>query len=189
LQARPIIDLADRLEADARQTTSHTLAFVSIGPSRGAPQTLVHAGTLLAERRHADVLLVDADLSHRALTQALDAQGQPGLAEALLRHDSGLCLQLATPYLQFLPAGLQPQLDAAAAESPLEALFQTLGQQYGVVLIDGGQAGGPFASTLARQADATYLVVELGAVEAPQAQEALRDLRAAGARVLGCIAT
>jgi Mrp family chromosome partitioning ATPase len=60
---------------------------------------------------------------------------------------------------------------------------------YGLVLIDGGQAGSELSAVLARQADATYLVVELGAVEASQAQAALRDLRAAGGRVLGCIAT
>ena len=56
------------------------------------------------------------------------------------------------------------------------------------VLIDGGRAGEPGVVALARQADATYLVVELGAVETSAAQAALAELRAAGARVLGCIA-
>ena len=56
------------------------------------------------------------------------------------------------------------------------------------LLIDGGRATDSSASTLARMADATYLVVQLGTVEASEAQSALAALRAAGARVLGCIA-
>ena len=47
----------------------------------------------------------------------------------------------------------------------------------------------PGRDALARLADATYFVVQLGAVETSEAQAALRDFRAASARVLGCIAT
>jgi Mrp family chromosome partitioning ATPase len=190
LQARPVIDLADRLEAETGQT-SHSVVLVSVGDSRGTPEALVCAGALLAERRHTDLLIVDADLTRRALTAALAAEAERGLSEALLTEADyrSLCQALATRNLKFLPTGLKRDLDAAAIEARLEALLKSLGAAYGLLLIDGGQAGRPFTSTLARQADATYLVLELGAVEASQAQDALRDLRAAGARVLGCIAT
>jgi len=57
------------------------------------------------------------------------------------------------------------------------------------VLIDGGRTPDRGVSALAPLADATYFVVQLGAVETFAAQAALRELRSLGARVLGSIAT
>lgn len=190
-QARPVVDLADRLEGEANQTGSQTIVLVGLGSGRGTAEALVLAGTLLAERRQREVLLVDADLARRGLSAALECAGHEGFADALASNRSldAVAQRLATRNLRLLPAGRGADIDVKLAESRLEAMLKGLGQAYGLVLIDGGQAGSELSAALARQADATYLVVELGAVEAAQAQAALRDLRAAGGRVLGCIAT
>ena len=191
IRARPIVDLADRLEADAKQTASHTVVLASVGSSRGTAETLVLAGTLLAERQQRELLLVDADFARRALTAALECQSPSGLRDSLdeLAPVEPVCVDTGTHHLKVLPAGRTDGIDIEKSEGRLEAVLKALGDAYGIVLIDGGQAGTSLTSALARQADATYLVVELGAVEAAEAQAALRDLRAAGARVLGCIAT
>ncbi len=68
-------------------------------------------------------------------------------------------------------------------------MLQTLESEYRLVLIDGGRTSELAAATLARLSDATYFVIRLGQTEASLAQAAVRDFRAAGARVLGCIAT
>jgi Mrp family chromosome partitioning ATPase len=91
--------------------------------------------------------------------------------------------------LSFLPAGLARHTDLSAAGPRLEETLERLTAEFSCLLIDGGRTGDLAATALARQADATYLVVQLGAVETSEAQAALRDFRAAGARVLGSIAT
>jgi Mrp family chromosome partitioning ATPase len=71
----------------------------------------------------------------------------------------------------------------------MAAVVQTLEARYRLVLIDGGRTSDPAAATLARLSDATYFVVRLGETGVAAAQAAVSDFRAAGARVLGCIAT
>lgn len=191
IRSRPLVDLAERLEADIRQSSCHTLLFTGVGASRGNVETLLFVATLLAERRKADVLLVDADLSRRQVSKALACDNESGLSE-ILAGDGGaarLCVPLATRGVRILAAGLYAPGDNAADEVRIEAMLRQIVGEYSLVLIDGGPAEGHLATTLARHANATYLVVELGEVEAIQAQAALRDLRATGARVLGCIAT
>ncbi len=88
----------------------------------------------------------------------------------------------------FLPAGLCQPPGPAATERWAKVLEQ-LSASFDCVLIDAGRTSDSAATHLARVADATYLVVQLGTVETSEAQKALADFRAAGARVLGCIAT
>jgi MinD-like ATPase involved in chromosome partitioning or flagellar assembly len=190
LQARPIVDLVDRLEAETKQTGSQTVLLVSLGSGQGTTEALVLTGTLLGERRRREVLLVDADLKRRGLSAALECLGKEGFADALVTDcmPTSFVEALATRNVRLLPAGRGGDLDSKQAEPRLEAALKSLSEAYGLVLLDGGQAGSELTAALARQADVTYLVVELGVVEAAEAQKALRDLRAAGGRVLGCIA-
>jgi Mrp family chromosome partitioning ATPase len=96
---------------------------------------------------------------------------------------------MAAKVLSFLPVGQAPRPAGSRAADALEAAIRKWKIDFDCLLIDAGNADGDLASALAEAADATYLVVELGAVEANAAQVALARLRAAGARVLGCIAT
>jgi Mrp family chromosome partitioning ATPase len=190
-RSQPLIQLAERLWRDAEQTTSKTLALVGIGEQSATHETLLYAATLLAEAAARDVLLVDADQARRALSEALEYGQEAGLAE-LLRGDAlthERYRPTAVARLSFLPAGLLRQADLSTAGPRLELVLQQLAAGFSVVLLDGGRASDLAATMVARQADATYLVVQLGTVETSEAQAALRDFRAAGARVLGCIAT
>ena len=91
--------------------------------------------------------------------------------------------------MTFLPAGTQRLADLTSAADRWSRGLGELANDFDLTLIDGGRTGDPAVAALARLADATYVVVQLGVVEASAAQAALRDLRASGARVLGCIAT
>jgi Mrp family chromosome partitioning ATPase len=167
------------------------MALVGVGTASKAHETLLYAATLLADKAPGQVLLIDANLARRQLSEALECGKEPGLAD-LLRGDAPRgepCRPTAVAKLSFLPAGMSREADLSTAPSHLDQVVQRLAANYSVLLIDGGQTGDPSASAVARLADATYFVVQLGTVETSEAQAALRDFRAAGARVLGCIAT
>jgi Mrp family chromosome partitioning ATPase len=189
VRAKSLTELASRLRQDMQQTAAKTVAFTGIGQS-ATHEALLYVSTLLAEQGDGKVLLVDGDLNRRALTDALEYGRDRGLGELLEDAISpqDVCQPTAAEKLTFLPAGLLQRLNSAAGERWAKHL-QQLTVEFNCVLIDAGRASDSAASTLARIADATYLVVQLGTVETSEAQKGLADFRAAGARVLGCIAT
>lgn len=188
-RSAPLVQLADRLRRDAEQAMSKTLLLVGVGKSSATHEAALYAAALLAEKHGERVLLIDADLVRRSLTEGLDAKQSPGLAE-LLRGSAAFrerCQATALAGVSLLPAG--PLQDLSGAERRMEDILQQAAAEYSLVLIDGGRSSEPAATALARLADATYFVVQLGVVEASEAQAALRDFRAASAKVVGCIAT
>jgi len=189
-RAQPFQQLAHRLARDVEQTDSKTLLWISIGESRGGYESLLHSAALLAEALEGPTLLIDADLGRRSLSGDLDYGQLTGLAE-LLKNDERpqpLCRPTAFERLSLLPAGRASYVDLLAGPR-LENLLQELAGEYSLLLIDGGRSSDAAAAALARVSDATYFVVQLGVVEGCAAQAALRDFRAAGAKVLGCVAT
>jgi Mrp family chromosome partitioning ATPase len=191
VHCRPIVDLIERLLRDMEQSESKALAFVGLGTSEDLHTAALHAATLLAENRSKKVLLIDGDLARRSLTVGLEYGDVPGFSE-ILRGTSEMndALQpTAVSGLSFLAAGQSSLVPASDAAESLEKLLGWVKGNFDCVLIVAGDAGGSSAPALASGSDATYLVVELGAVEMNAAQAALAQLRAAGARVLGCIAT
>jgi len=189
VRARPLAELANRLRQDMQQTSAKSLAFVGVGQS-ATYEVLLYAATLLAEQASGKVLLIDADFAQRRLSDALEFGRDRGLCELLGTDISGddLSRQTAVEKLMLLPVGLS-NINVAAVGPRWGKILEQLTASSDCALIDVGAASGSAAATLARTADATYLVVQLGTVEASEAQKALADFRSAGARVLGCIAT
>jgi Mrp family chromosome partitioning ATPase len=191
VRGQPLAQLADRLRRDIEQTGGKTVLLVGVGPQSVTHEALLYAAARLAEHGQEKVLLVDADLARVPLSEAFDYGRERGLAE-LVRGDGlprDLCQMTSIGRLSFLPAGQLRHDDLSTAGPRLEEVLKALSHDYACVLIDGGRTGDLTAAALARLADATYLVVQLGTVETSEAQATLRDFRAAGARVLGCIAT
>ena len=91
--------------------------------------------------------------------------------------------------LSLLPIGARGAGEPASSANRLAAVVQSLESRFRLVLIDGGRADDAGAATLARLSDATYFVIRLGETGAAAAGAAVSEFRAAGARVLGCIAT
>jgi Mrp family chromosome partitioning ATPase len=191
VRGQPLVQLGERLLRDSEQLASKSLVMVGVGPDSATHETLLYAATVLAEKRRGEVLLVDADLARQKLSEALEYGRESGLTE-LLRNDlvpRASCRPTAVAGLSFLPAGLLRHADLTAAGPRLDAICKQLAAEFSFVLIDGGRSDELAAAVLARLTEATYFVVQLGTVEMGAAQAALRDFRAAGARVLGCIAT
>jgi Mrp family chromosome partitioning ATPase len=187
---QPLADLAARFREDAQKTGSRTLLLAGIGAESSTHETALHVASLLAEEG-GRILLIDGDPARRLLSTDLDYLQAPGLSN--VSRDSAALSDLVQPTAQaglsFLPCGTQRFADLEASADLLARSVGQLGAQFDLVLVAGGRTGDSGLAALARLCDATYVVVQLGTVEATQAQHALRDLRAGGARVLGCIAT
>jgi len=190
-RSQPLVQLADRLRREAEQTASKTMLFVGVGEGSATHDTLLYAAAILAEKYGERVLIIDADLARHSLTDGLEQGQSTGLAELLKGSQlvRERCQPMALPGLSLLPAGLLRDFDLPSAGPRLEEVLRQVAEDFSLVLLDGGRSGDLSAVALARLADATYFVVQLGAVETSEAQAALRDFRAASARVLGCIAT
>jgi Mrp family chromosome partitioning ATPase len=191
IRSQPLVDLVDRLVRDMEQTESKILAFVGVGASDESHLPILQAAMVLAEKRSKRVLLIDGDMSGRALSDGLEYGRCPGWSElsAGEAEITSVCQAMAAKQLSFVPAGQMSPATGSAAEESLEKALRQLKADFDCILIDAGNANNDFVSALAQASDAAYLVVELGAVETNTAQAALAGLRAAGARVLGCIAT
>jgi Mrp family chromosome partitioning ATPase len=186
---QPLADIAARLRQDAHQTGSRTLVLLAIGGGSSTHDAALHLAALLVDEG-GKILLIDGDPARRQLSADMDqlqACGLSDLATAGVRP-SELIQPTAFAGLGFLPAGSQRFADLRTAADPLARAFGQFAADFDLVLLSAGRVDDPGAAVLARMCDAAYVLVELGAVEAGQAQRSLRELRGAGARVLGCIA-
>src|SRR5690606_38597450 len=64
-----------------------------------------------------------------------------------------------------------------------------LGEQYPLILIDGGIASDELAAKIAHGGDEVYLVVQVGKTTRQAAEQAKASLIAAGITPAGCVAT
>jgi len=190
VRVQPLLDLAERIRRDVEQAGGKTVLLVGVGPESSSHETALYTAAALGQRMD-NVLLIDADVSRQPLSVGLERAQQSGLADLLPSQESphSSCRPTALSGLSLLPSGRARHADLSASGPRLEDVLRQLSGEFSLVILDGGRTADLAASALARLCDATYFVVQLGAVETSEAQNALRDFRAAGARVLGCIAT
>jgi Mrp family chromosome partitioning ATPase len=113
--------------------------------------------------------------------------GDPFIASQL----SGYLHDTSQPNLKLLPAGNRPSdLIAARQSRPFELLIQRLGRAFEFVLVDVPPASllTPTAS-LATVVDGVIMVVRAGRFETSAIQQAIEQLRRAGARIVGVVLT
>jgi Mrp family chromosome partitioning ATPase len=160
-------------------------------------ETLMHLAALLADEAEggsaaddeARVLVVDACLSAKLLTERMQSAGKPGLAEVLGRrkdwHD--YVAPTARARIDFLPAGEGMVTSYKSIGGKLAPLLEEWKQRYRYVLVDAGGADEPLTDPLAQACDATYLHVSLTDTAAAAARQAAQRLRTSGARLRGCL--
>jgi Mrp family chromosome partitioning ATPase len=187
-RSRPFAELVQRLRQDFRGSRDRSLLFTGIGPASRGDEMLAHVAALLAEEGER-VLLVDADFERAGLSGSFGAGKQGGLHNALAAPRTWQDHLVATSFenLMLLPVGHSSPIAATSGES-LAGFIPKLEAEYPLVLIDGGQSSSSLLLPLARACAATYFVIRLGATDAKEAQGALKTFRAAGARVMGCVA-
>lgn len=180
--------LADRL-AELRRAFDHlVVTFVGAEDEPHVGEMAAHLALALAERKSADVLLVDGGLLERRLTIDFDRASKEGFAEALNgRKWQDVLLPLATDRLWLLPAGQgksPPSIDET-----LPRMFSEMRRRFEFTLLDAGAANQDATVALARLADACFLVARLGQTSTKGLKATEARLQAAGARVVGCVVT
>jgi capsular exopolysaccharide synthesis family protein len=167
-----------------------TLVVTSSLPGEGKTTTAANLAIAFA-REGRRVLLIDGDLRRPRLHQIFDAEGAAGFIDVLLGRVNGSGPEPARPIegLDFLPRG---EYDARAAEvltgSRMKALIEGFRDTYDVIIFDTAPILlASEASVLAALADGVLLVVRAGTSKHQSVREALQQLRAVRANVVGFV--
>jgi capsular exopolysaccharide synthesis family protein len=169
------------------------LLFTSAEAGAGKSVSVANLALSLAECQHLNVCLVDADLRARGLSELFGLASAPGLADVLLQRKEPQRVLRATSRsnLTLLPAGSpEESRSGALGSSYLPELISWLKRKHHYVLIDSA----PVllfsdAGELAQCVDGVILAVAIDGTLRHEADEALAQLRIAGASVLGTIVT
>src|SRR5262249_29244785 len=142
IRARPLRELAERLNRDAQQTRSKTIALVGVGDDSTTHETLLFVATLLADRAAGDALLVDADSARGGLSDDSESGHQAGLGELIAGNGNPrqACQPPAMSRLRVFPAGQSRHTDLSAAGPRLEEVLSQLRSDFSLALIDAGRA-------------------------------------------------
>ncbi|MCU0959294.1 MAG: hypothetical protein MUF48_04255 [Pirellulaceae bacterium] len=187
---RQFEQLAQSVLRELPPETGGSLLLAGVGSSSHVADVAAHVARRLALHGRAS-LLIDADASQRVLTQRFAATGEKGLVETLLESAPASRYVLATsvPQLAFLAFGQGRLARRAASADLMRTAVAQWRRDYRYTVIAGGVEASASLGALARQCDATYLVVQLGVADRQQTTLAAQTLMAAGARLLGSVAT
>ncbi len=168
-----------------------TILFAGAGSSSHVADVAGYVARHLTQHCSSGVILVDADETDRVLSQRFAAATEKGLVEALQDDIPAARFVVATTIarLSFLAFGEHLTARRAIAPVAVHDVVTEWRANYRYAVVAAGATLCPLAGLLARQCDATYLVVQLGAADRQQAVITAQKLTAAGARLLGSIAT
>jgi Mrp family chromosome partitioning ATPase len=201
IESAPELDLPELRGEYARLKTMLALAangseqksimFVSVLSGEGASTITLGFACAAVEAAPQGVLVVDANFRRPALAGRLGVTAKVGLSELLLKEVTTADAILATPVqrLLFLDAGRRP-LDVSRGRTRvlLEELLADLNTAFDYIVLDGGAVRGSSESLfLASRVDAVALVIQAGRTGMDAARDATRQLRKAGANVVGTI--
>ncbi|MGB2819589.1 MAG: polysaccharide biosynthesis tyrosine autokinase [Phycisphaerae bacterium] len=138
------------------------------------------------------VLLIDADLRRRSLSERFGLADEPGFAESLTGStpDDRAIFETDTPRLSIMPAGIPGDGGAieATANGAFVACLDRLRPSYDVILLDACPIL-PVADAriLSRQVDGTVLVVRQDRCRRNDVIDALAYLGSSGGKLLGTV--
>ena len=169
---------------------STVLLFVGTEENPHVDETCARVASAIASRNIGDVLLIDADVDGKRLTQASGLAGQAGFLE---------CINRSQPWRQkvvsrnessfgFLPVG-ECAMDRWNAKQLLINSVAEMKQDYQFVCVSAGSAHSPHAKLWYDVCEGSYLVVSLKTSNETFAKSSVRELQAGDARLLGCVVT
>lgn len=176
-------------------TNEHrSIVVTSSVPREGKSVTALNLAVSLAEVKHLNVLVVDADLRRGRLSSLLSMPSGPGLADVLSNqvtmasaiHPTGI------RNLSLLPAGNTTPTSTAELLSTrtTAALFDEVRERYHYVIVDTpavqsaadvGVIGGLCSGLL--------MVVRMGRTPEPTVKQSVRWLQSNNLNLLGCVLT
>ncbi len=171
----------------------HTLRSVvvtSASPGEGKTTTASNLAVSFAQQGMR-VLIVDCDLRRSRLHKVFGIAREPGLTEFVL----GLTdidkapIETEVTGLYVLPSGqLPPNPSELLGGDRMKRSLASLGEAFDMIVIDSPPLlAASDAAILATIADGVVLVVRAGQTEAEAGQQAMNQLMAVGARVVGAV--
>lgn len=184
--------LRTRLLSQNPQYEHRILAVTSSVPKEGKSVTTVNLGSVFAEIRHLNVLVVDGDFRRGSLAKKLNQPSGPGLAEVLAGEAtySEVIRRTSIPNLNFIPAGSTQNHSAAEllASAAARPLFRRMLNDYHYTLVDT-----PPATTVSdvgvigQLCSGVLLVVRLHRTDEEAAKRSVRLLQSNSIPIVGCL--
>ena len=177
--------------ASAPAGRHHAIGVVSFSPGEGRSIIASNLAHLMAVSSDF-VELIDGDLRNPALTATLAPDADSGLTEALTDFTPAAALPSVTlsPRLGFIPAigsGRSSDPNVYLGSAEMESLLQEWRVDRDVVIDLPPLSISSDAQALSPFLDGIILVVQAERTKVEEAAEAIRELRAANARILGVI--
>ncbi len=200
LEQPDVADSYDELLLDLRLSpplaAGNSLLVTSTAPDEGKT-TVSLCLALTAARAGQKTLLIDGDLRRSSLTASLGSADGLGLIEFLLGQAEAA--EAIRPLrtletgeaagVSFMPSGGKPATALAAVDwSKARAAFQSISQQFDIVLLDSPPVlAANDALLFARIVDAALLVVGTGNANLDEIRRAKEQLGAVGTPILGAV--
>ena len=167
-----------------------TLVVTSAAPGEGKTITAANLAVTLA-REGKQVLLVDGDLRRARVHRLFGVSQSPGLTDFLMGDGSAqvLVMPTAVPGLFVLPHGRpHPNPASLLTSETLRRLLDPMAAHFDVIVVDTPPVLAAADSLIvAAMADAVVFVVRAGRTDRDVATEALSQLAAVGAQVIGAV--
>jgi capsular exopolysaccharide synthesis family protein len=167
-----------------------TLVVTSASPGEGKTITAANLAVAFAQQGMR-ILLVDSDLRRGRLNRVFGIPREPGLSELVLGYEpeDKVTRETSVAGLYVIPSGKLPPNPAEmlGGQHARETLAK-LTEGYDLVIIDTPPLlAASDAAILATLSDGVIMVLRAGSTESAAAQQAMQQLNAIGARVVGAV--
>lgn len=167
-----------------------TIVVTSASPGEGKTTTAANLAVSFAQYGMR-VLLVDCDLRRARLHKVFDIGREPGISDMVLGREEpeAVTRETDTPGLYIIPSGvLPPNPSELLGGERMRKCLAALSEAFDLIILDTppllAASDGAILATLS---DGVVLVLRAGATESDAAQQALQQLAAVGARVVGAV--
>lgn len=166
------------------------LLFVGSEPNHHVDELSARIATALCDTTESRVLLVDSDNVGKKLTNASGRLKESGMTEVIEynRDWQTNLLRNTRSNLDFLPVG-NGSFGRWNQEELLRKAARGMKTDYQFVCVSAGDAHSKAAKLWSDVCDGSYLLVSIENSNGTIAKSAVAELKASGARLLGCIAT
>ncbi len=167
------------------------VVFVGTETGNGTSWMCAHAGEILAAQGVGSVCVVDCNVVSPTLHEQFQVQNHFGLADALLGTESirQYVQQLSRTNLWLLSSGSRTdKSQEALTQEAMRRRMLELRAEFDYVLLDVAPISlGNYAAVLGSWCDGVALVVKANSTERKGARQAVKDIQAANAQVLGAV--
>jgi capsular exopolysaccharide family len=170
--------------------TLRTIVITSPSPGEGKTTTASNLAVSFAQQGMR-VLLADCDLRRAKIHSLFGVPRSPGLTELLVGQETQetVIRDTSVTGLYLLTSGnLPPNPAELLGGAAMRKTLESLSEAFDLIVIDTPPLlAASDASILATIADGALLVVKAGSTETEAGQQALQQLSAVGARVVGAV--